>query len=562
MQIMLSKKYSIVAGLLALFATTGLQAQENSGMYRGGGYDFADTSLIPANRLPQQRDFLNNQYDFPAKPRNQWEIGINGGMLNVSGDVRSKTIFNGAIKPLNTLGWGLTVRKAWGYVLSTRLQFNHGSASGYNHQSSLGYWGHSSPWEKLGYTSPVYYNYKTTISELSLQVVAALNNVKFHTARNKASYYVFAGFGGMSYRTWMDARNASNANYNFSTIGAGLSGSAWETRKDKNTQLKALFDGTYETEAEKHDNRNVMGNGTLRAVANAGGGVQFRLSKVVSLSIEDKFTLTGDDLVDGQRWQERPTSTGGTVASAMTRDMDNLNYFSVGFNFNLGGNAVSPLWWMNPMDYAYNEIKGKRAPDSKCDKDADGDGISDCFDRCPNTPGGVSVDSHGCPFDTDGDGVADYKDKQLITPTECQPVDADGVGRCPDPECCKNRIAPPSGCGSVSSGSIQFSASGAKLSSGSMGQLNSLASSMRSNPNCKAVIIGNGSGSKIEQQRSWDRVNSVINYMVDKQGIDRDRFIFQYGNSGDANSVEYRAAGPGEEGPSNTPPPFPNLRRN
>jgi OOP family OmpA-OmpF porin len=94
---------------------------------------------------------------------------------------------------------------------------------------------------------------------------------------------------------------------------------------------------------------------------------------------------------------------------------------------------------MNPLDYGYNEMKRpKGATGSKCEKDADGDGISDCFDRCPNTPGGVSVDSHGCPFDTDGDGVADYKDKQLITPTECQPVDADGVGRCPEPECCKN----------------------------------------------------------------------------------------------------------------------------
>ncbi|HMT34704.1 MAG TPA: thrombospondin type 3 repeat-containing protein, partial [Chitinophagaceae bacterium] len=201
------------------------------------------------------------------------------------------------------------------------------------------------------------------------------------------------------------------------------------------------------------------------------------------------------------------------------------------------------------------------ASTSKCDLDADGDGISDCFDRCPNTPNGVSVDSHGCPFDTDGDGVADYKDKQLITPTECQPVDADGVGRCPDPACCKDRPAAPVGCGSVSSGTISFGAGSAKLSSGGMSQLNSLANSLRSNPNCKAVINGNGNGSKIEQQRSWDRVNSVINYMVDKQGIDRDRFIFQYGTGGDANSVEYRAADPGQEGPSNTPPPFPNLRK-
>ena len=85
---------------------------------------------------------------------------------------------------------------------------------------------------------------------------------------------------------------------------------------------------------------------------------------------------------------------------------------------------------------------------------------------------------------------------------------------------------------------------------------------MRANPTCKIVVMGNGSGSKMEQQRSWDRVNAVINYMVDNQGIDRDRFIFQYGQNGNPGSVDYRSAGEGEEGPSNMPPPFPNLRRN
>ncbi len=42
------------------------------------------------------------------------------------------------------------------------------------------------------------------------------------------------------------------------------------------------------------------------------------------------------------------------------------------------------------------------------------------------------------PPDTDGDGVPDYMDKELITATICQPVDADGIGKCPDPECCQS----------------------------------------------------------------------------------------------------------------------------
>ncbi len=66
--------------------------------------------------------------------------------------------------------------------------------------------------------------------------------------------------------------------------------------------------------------------------------------------------------------------------------------------------------------------------------DADGDGIIDQLDREQNTPAGAAVDSHGVARDTDGDGIPDFKDKQMVTPTECLPVDADGVGKCPEPE--------------------------------------------------------------------------------------------------------------------------------
>ncbi|MEJ7661631.1 MAG: thrombospondin type 3 repeat-containing protein [Hymenobacter sp.] len=48
--------------------------------------------------------------------------------------------------------------------------------------------------------------------------------------------------------------------------------------------------------------------------------------------------------------------------------------------------------------------------------DADGDGVTDADDKCPNTPAGVKVDATGCPLDADGDGVADYLDKCPDTP--------------------------------------------------------------------------------------------------------------------------------------------------
>jgi OOP family OmpA-OmpF porin len=57
--------------------------------------------------------------------------------------------------------------------------------------------------------------------------------------------------------------------------------------------------------------------------------------------------------------------------------------------------------------------------------DADGDGVPDSRDRCPNTPRGVRVDANGCPIDSDGDGVADYQDRCPGTPRGAK-VDASG----------------------------------------------------------------------------------------------------------------------------------------
>ncbi|HAH59823.1 MAG TPA: cell envelope biogenesis protein OmpA, partial [Bacteroidales bacterium] len=58
-------------------------------------------------------------------------------------------------------------------------------------------------------------------------------------------------------------------------------------------------------------------------------------------------------------------------------------------------------------------------------KDADGDGVADRLDKCPDTPVGVLVDAAGCPLDADGDGVPDYLDKCANTPPNIQ-VDAMG----------------------------------------------------------------------------------------------------------------------------------------
>ena len=293
----------------------------------------------------------------------------------------------------------------------------------------------------------------------------------------------------------------------------------------------------------------------------------------MNIAVEDKFTITGSDLIDGQQWQNNWT-VGSANSIAQASAKDRYNFVSLGINVNIfRKHAVEPLWWINPLDYAYNEINAPRhmkLPKPVLD-DTDGDGVTDQFDLEPNTPKGCPVDSHGVSRDTDGDGVPDCKDKELITPTQCQPVDADGVGKCPDPQCCKdlrdslNSGAYGGGHGKCNIGDLpSISFKGRSVTLTKETRTPSWPAPLKrckDNPTCKVAVIGYGESSKAAQQLSWDRVNAIINYLVEKEGVSLDRFIFRYGQSnGDENTVDLRD-GTGEEGPNTVPAPHPNLRR-
>ena len=579
---MVNKKYLLLAGLCSVIGVQSAFAQESpsgsaqwSGRdmtYRGQNYDVLDSSYVPAARMEQHRKFLNHQYVFPAKPRNMWEIGIGGGLYNVIGDVPSLMLWRKG-------GFGLHahVRKSWGYVISTRLQYNYGIGKGLQWQEAYNYkynpaWNgyYNAAGNTQGATAEkVYYNYRMESHQLNFDLIAATNNIRFHKARTGMSIYGFVGIGALSYITKVNARNndagdpTAGETYNFDDMVPVGVERIYENRNDIREGLQTGMDDTYETYAESEADRrrgSIFNGQTAVFAPSIGGGIQFRLGKRVNLSIEDRITLPNDeDLLDGQRWAEQ--IYGSPI---QTQNNDIINYFSLGLNFNLGNSkkSVEPLYWINPLDFAYSELNYPRhmlLPEPVL-PDADNDGITDQFDKCPGTPAGVAVDSHGCPMDTDGDGVPDFRDKQLITPTECQPVDADGVGKCPCPEGCGTVAAAPA-CSNIGAGAITFDNNSARIRPATQGQLASLAAQMQANPTCKVVITGSGNASKIQQQRSWDRVNRIIEYMSEKHGIDRNRFIFQYGQAGDANSVMYRSAMSGEEGPANVAPPFPNLRR-
>ena len=567
---MASKKYILLAGIMCLLASSGF-AQV------GASYDVKDSSLIPSKRMPQHSEFLNGTYSFPAKPRNQWEIGIKGGMFAISGDVPGLT---------PTPGFGVHVRKAFGYVFSLRMEYLYGIGKGLHWLGANNY-GRNTAWNS-NYVAPllglhpatnqpaffntttggllgpndqldkVFYNYKSKVQDLSIQGVVTLNNIRFHKSKTGFNLYGFGGFGATVYDVKINTLDENGRPYDFSTIADGTH----KTRKDTRQDLKDIMDDTYETNADNHGTRRPKLFGkTLKPTLTGGFGVAFKLSNRLNLALEDRVTFTKDDLLDGQRWQEADLGT-----PSLTRDFDSYNYLTVGLNINLGAKSVEPLWWLNPLDYAYSEIRNPRL--MRLPKpvlpDSDLDGVTDQFDQ-EQTPEGCPVDSHGVSRDTDGDGVPDCKDKELITPTYCNPVDADGIGKCPCDTTCvgKGEVYKPT-CQQLLGAlpSVMFAKNTVKLTDDAKRLLAVVADRMRNAPGCNVVITGYCAGNKVEQQRSWDRVNAIINYLVEKEGVSGDRLIFKYAEEGDAcDTVDIRAANDGETGPNTIPAPHPNLRK-
>lgn len=546
---MATKKVLFLLGFLVSLTLSTL-AQETS-----GSYDYRDSSLIPSKRLGQHNEFMNNQYHFPARPRDQWELGIKVGNFNVNGDVPAQLL---------TPGFALHVRKSLGYVFSLRAEYLYGMGRGVNWKPRTS--GFARHWTDAGYTGQrVYDNYRTTVQDLSLQAVASLNSIRFHKGTSKFLVYTLVGLGASIYDTKTNVLTDAGALHDFSSLAGGTE---YKGRRQRIKDVRNILDaGSYTTDAESHGavGPQLFGQ-TVVLSKTIGLGFTYKLTERVNLSLENRLTFTGDDLIDGVRWQNVPT-TGNNV---MTSKDDTYNFLSLGANINLGSRSkrTEPLWWLNPLDYGYSELnspKHMKLPKPVLD-DSDGDGIPDQFDMEPNTPAGAPVDSHGVARDTDGDGVPDYKDKELITPTVCQPVDADGVGKCPCPdESCFDgyNLRKGSNCGIGDLPNLTFNPRTYKAGKDAEAVMANVADRLRQNPDCKIVVTSyTCEPSKSSQQLSWDRVNTVINFLVEKQGISADRLVFKYGESGgDCNTVDLRVAEPGDEGPNTVPAPHPNLRR-
>ena len=557
--IMASRKYLLIAALIILIQSVGFAQTD-------WGWDWKDSSKVATKHLPQRNEFLTNQYPYPAIPRSQWELGISLGNSRILGDVSNFKFGYGA---------GVTARKALNNLISLRGGVLYQQSIGINDILSTngisdGFLG-DNPYKSIrGYGQYGQYkvdntnaalrafdaNYKSSSFSGTFDVILSLNTLSHYRGNPKWDVYIFGGYAivAAKVQTRLTVDSAGTP-FDFSKIS--YTGSKATVQNAVNAALNAA--SARYVKAPVRARRTDIGTGDYLITHSLtyGAGVSYKINNKINVGVEDRLinTFNGDE--DGLN----------------TGKADLFNYFSAHVNINLGKKSkkVEPLWWINPNNFVYTELNAPKH--MKVPKillvDSDGDGVPDQFDLEKNTPKGAPVDSHGVARDTDGDGVPDYKDKELLTPQKCFPVDNDGIGTCPEPACCKEMkdlianmkpveksSVPECTIGNLLS--VQFMKASAKLSKDAEAFLAEAAGKIKASPACRIKVIGYGAASKSAQQLSWERVNAVVKYLVEKQGISESRLLFVYAQDGNANMVDLQ--GTTEEGPNTVPAPHPNLK--
>jgi outer membrane protein OmpA-like peptidoglycan-associated protein len=537
------------------------------------------------SRSKQQDAFINHKYYYPAKPKNQWEIGLGVGSFLVSGDVTPVG------NPLKSYGATFTIRKSFGYVFSLRGQYVFGHAEGLDYKPKANSLRNpvlnGGLFSNINYTNQsILPNYRMLSHEASLEGVFTMGNLKFHRERTLVNLYAFLGVGAQFYKTMTNVLDANGNMYNYDEANrlysaTTNSGTFLSNPKKKAvySELKNMMDKTYETQAESHTNtnqtRSQIKSYAINPLYNIGVGLGFHVSKRVTINLESRVSITGDDLLDGQRFQDDQSVSGGAgiIGGALTRNYDTYYFNAVTVNIHLGKKALEPLWWLNPMDYTYKKL-GEMDPDriiAELLQDDDEDGIINKLDKEPATKKGCPVDTHGVALDSDKDGIIDCDDKEPFSPPGF-PIDANGVAKVP---CCAEGMKGQEGtgkgfdCSKVELPSIYFGDDKYNVSPEYFAHLHEVADKLQMCPDAKIVVTGINVNGKYGEQLSWSRVNKAIDYMTSKYGVSRDRFIVKFVTGEKATTpqqkmeqrrVEFRVAQDGETGPSNPPAPHPGLK--
>jgi len=283
---------------------------------------------------------------------NTWSVGLDIGVTSPMLVTGGSSDFQ---KNSVNLGYGLSIKDQLAHSFGLQFDLNGGQVGGSASASQGGF-----------VTDPSgnrWASFKTNFWQGSISGVVNVATVDYLRRENAINFYVSAGLG--------------LANYTPTVTG--------------------FTGGTFKYPSS-----------VSNMIVPVGVGVKFKATDAIAINVGYTENFVDGDNFDGVKYQY-PTK-------------DRYSYGYAGVEYTFGPASKANLEWVNPVAMMYDELydealrqevaalKGRvtnvenAVRDLK--KDSDGDGVSDQFDKCPNTPAGTVVDGSGCkinfppPIDT------------------------------------------------------------------------------------------------------------------------------------------------------------------
>lgn len=283
----------------------------------------------------------------PSSSFSTWSLGINAGVL-------APTVLSGKNDFTNwklDLGYGGYIKKQIWPAFGIQANFLAGKLKADNSEA----WGNGQ--------APVspFASYETELGYSgSLSAYLSLANIYWMNRKNVVQPYVKAGYGLMGYSITLKSPTGTETEFN-------------------------------------------GGDKVNESFIPVGAGLKFSLSNNINLDLGYTMNFVDGDNLDGYR--AGPQN-------------DKFSYSHIGLEFALGGKSKPQLAYYNPVaalqdDYISRnaalqaELANERMRNAerlaqmdvdwkRYLNDSDKDGVSDYFDKCPNTPVGIQVDGAGC----------------------------------------------------------------------------------------------------------------------------------------------------------------------
>ncbi|NNK89855.1 MAG: OmpA family protein, partial [Saprospiraceae bacterium] len=266
--------------------------------------------------------------------------------------------------------------------------------------------------------------------------VINVGNLLFHKERNKWNWYATLGVGLDHHTAKLDLLDNNGLPYMDLISRLNWTRDEFNTKVGRDrikSELGVIYDGVYETEGFKKEGIFRIGDDfNIHVVFVPSMGVSRKISKRLNIGIEHQIFLSDNDYLDGNKYR---------TALDQTNNVDIGHYTNLTIGVNLGNfsEVTEPLYWLNPIDVAYNDIAILKSKSTLDLTDEDNDGIIDILDLELDTPEDCPVDTRGVLLDSDGDGIVDCEDKEPFSRPGC-PVDEFGVSQCED-DCCTDEEA-------------------------------------------------------------------------------------------------------------------------